>query len=59
MTNSDKLLRQTVFGRPGALRIQRENISRTQLPKKRVTLWAKYTRLSCNRPVTRRSLTGS
>jgi hypothetical protein len=59
MTNSDKMFKQAVFRGFSAPRIGRENELRTvdPLPKKRVTLWARYTRLSCNRSL--RRLSGS
>jgi hypothetical protein len=58
MTNSDKMLKQAVFRGFSAIRIEREDVLRTidPLPKKRVTLWVRHTRLSCNRHVARPSV---
>ena len=58
MTNSEKVFKQPVFSGFSALRIQRDNELRTieLLPKKRVTLWARHTRLSCNRSLRRPSV---
>ena len=57
MTNSDKMFKQAVFRGFSALRIEREIELRTidPLPIKRVILWARYTRLSCNRSLRRPS----
>lgn len=57
MTNSDKMFKQAVFSGFNALRIQRDDeIGMIKpLPIKRVTLWARHTRLSCNRSLCRPS----